>query len=448
MKFTDILKKFNKLEETASQKNCKNCGVFQKTLKEGLCSKCEPKEVKESSLKKKCMSCGEQIIGQGKKTVKGDTICNSCDRYYAMGGSGELDEATNSPNEDEFVPTPECHSDCYKTMEHSRLCPHSKDLDEATETKHYSKMSIAGLKSSLQKIFNQKDGSNSGRFDELLEELNKRTGKSFKEIVKQLQANYEKSLSKFAPCVKCGGKIGDLHTDARDKNGDPTGGMICYGCSTKKSFREQADLYEETEMCEMCNEEPCACDFEPPLALLPEPTKQPINAAITATMDTATGKKQVTVTADGEGADELLKMLTNAGLNPHMIQPMAPVDEDIANAPNPRYTSSDVQLNKMSGGPNNPKGQYSKDRARDNAMSIDSLAESLKTQFVKESSAVFGNKTYKVTVNYDDPTGTGVATKQVTIKNVNSPSQAKDVAKKTKTKSLKNPKIGRAVEVK
>ena len=245
--------------------------IHNKNLKESydVCEHDDYDEGVNESSTKKCMSCGEQILGQGKTTTKGDTICNSCDRYYAFGGPGE-----HELDESDFEPTEECVSDCYKNMKHSTLCPHAIEVNES-------------------------------------------------------------------------------------------------------------------EMCEMCNEDPCTCDYtdniEPQMKLLPEPAKQPINAAITATMDTATGKKQVTVTADGEGADELLKMLTMAGLNPQMVQPVAPVEEDLANSPNAKYTSSDVQLNKMSDGPNAPHGQYNKDRARDNSMSIDELAESFRKQFVKES---------------------------------------------------------------
>jgi len=106
---------------------------------------------------------------------------------------------------------------------------------------------------------------------------------------------------------------------------------------------------------------------------------------VTTNLDSKTGNKTVTVTADGAGAEDLMKILTMAGIAVAPA-PVVAVGEQLANEPAPATLDAQTQLVGMSGGPNAPHGQYNPDRARDNSMSmvdeaVNQLAVKLKRKF-------------------------------------------------------------------
>lgn len=112
---------------------------------------------------------------------------------------------------------------------------------------------------------------------------------------------------------------------------------------------------------------------------------------VTTNVDNKTGSKTVTVTADGAGAEELMKILAMAGIAvaPAPVATVA-VGEQVANEPDPQTLDAQTQLVDMSGGPNAPHRQYNPDRGRDNSMAIvdeavDRLASELKARFVNET---------------------------------------------------------------
>ncbi len=108
---------------------------------------------------------------------------------------------------------------------------------------------------------------------------------------------------------------------------------------------------------------------------------------VTTNVDSKTGNKTVTVTADGEGAEDLMQILAMAGI---AITPApvaaTPVGEQVANEPAPQTLDAQTQLVDMAGGPNAPHAQYNPDRARDNSMAIvdeavNNLAAKLRAKF-------------------------------------------------------------------
>jgi hypothetical protein len=182
------------------------------------------------------------------------------------------------------------------------------------------------------------------------------------------------------------------------------------------------------------------------------PMNAPVNQSsgmnVTTNVDSKTGTKTVTITADGEGAEELMKILTMSGI---AVAPMptVSVEEELANQPNPKTLDAKIQMVDMAGGPNAPHGQYNPHAARDNSMSmvdesVDQLAQNLRNKFMNESK---GEKTFKVQVSYDDPSGKGIASKTHVIKNVTDAKHAKSIVKDKHLPKVKNGKIVRATEV-
>lgn len=119
----------------------------------------------------------------------------------------------------------------------------------------------------------------------------------------------------------------------------------------------------------------------------PMAAPQPSGMNVTTNVDSKTGNKTVTVTADGEGAEDLMKILTMAGIAvaPASVVPTT-VGEQLANEPDPQTLDAHTQLIDMAGGPNAPHGQYNPDRARDNSMTfvdeaVGRLASKLRAKF-------------------------------------------------------------------
>jgi hypothetical protein len=151
----------------------------------------------------------------------------------------------------------------------------------------------------------------------------------------------------------------------------------CAGpCDCKKnSLEEMRQLAGLTECGEMYEPMPAA-----------QPTElQKSKMTVTTSMDSEAGTKQVTVSAEGEGADELIRVLQMAGVSVAPGSSNTIVDE-VANEPAPQTLDSKSMLLDLSGGPNAPHGQYNPDRARDNSMSmmgeaVDRLAARLQARF-------------------------------------------------------------------
>ena len=195
--------------------------------------------------------------------------------------------------------------------------------------------------------------------------------------------------------------------DEADEPLDET--TMCEVCGNESCVCESDysadDPLDETTMCEVCSEQPCACacgsdqlaqDGSAELAQIKQMMggQMPMAAApvsgmnVTTNVDSTTGNKTVTVTADGPGAEDLMRILGLAGIAVAPAGAMG-MAEQLANAPDPVTLDAQTQLVGMSGGPNAPHGQYSSDRARDNSMAIDKnvggLAARLQARFVNET---------------------------------------------------------------
>ena len=139
------------------------------------------------------------------------------------------------------------------------------------------------------------------------------------------------------------------------------------------------------EMRQLAGLMECGEMWDAPVNQAPAVDLQKSKMTVTTSMDSEAGTKQVTVTAEGDGADELMRVLQMAGINVAPTGNM-PVDEELANEPNPQTLDSKSMLIDLSGGPNSPHGQYNPDRARDNSMTmvgeaVDNLAARLKAKF-------------------------------------------------------------------
>jgi hypothetical protein len=140
------------------------------------------------------------------------------------------------------------------------------------------------------------------------------------------------------------------------------------------------------EMRQLAGLTECGEQWSQPMA---EPTVNLAQSKMTVTtsMDSEAGTKQVTVTAEGDGADELMRVLQMAGIQ---VAPTGnSVIDEYANEPNAKALDHKSMLQDLSGGLNAPHGQYNPDRARDNSMymvgeSVDQLAASLQRKFVSQ----------------------------------------------------------------
>jgi hypothetical protein len=96
------------------------------------------------------------------------------------------------------------------------------------------------------------------------------------------------------------------------------------------------------------------------------------------------GQESVSINAQGnqEHLDMLKSLLALAGQSrgydeyqgkEEVVEPEqeAPVEENLANSPDPKYADVDTQLNKQAGGLNKPKKAYAKAQDGDNAMAVE-----------------------------------------------------------------------------
>ena len=114
---------------------------------------------------------------------------------------------------------------------------------------------------------------------------------------------------------------------------------------------------DDVEVCDDCGMASCECDdhdeesnhiaecFD--AAMGPQEQESGMNVSTSA--DTKTGRKSITVTADGEAANELMAILKMAGLGGDREEA---VDEEYSNEPEPQIGDAHTQMVTMTGGPN------------------------------------------------------------------------------------------------
>lgn len=180
---------------------------------------------------------------------------------------------------------------------------------------------------------------------------------------------FEKIMQREVPGWKAAGWKWDV--EVNDSN------ITVYTQEKKYSGDDDDLLYEaDADLARMKQMKEC---WEPMAA----PQASDMN--VTTNLDSKTGNKTVTVTADGAGAEDLMKILTMAGIAVAPA-PVVAVGEQLANEPAPATLDAQTQLVDLSGGPNAPHGQYNPDRGRDNSMTmmdeaVNQLAIKLKTKF-------------------------------------------------------------------
>ena len=248
----------------------------------------------------------------------------------------------------DFAPTPECVSACYDNEQHSPLCVHYRELAEdeiVQEAKHT--IEAHGVKG-MQSTRWRKTFKNEADLNAWLENNNAEMYG-----MRELEPGDKQGTVKEAKECNCAGPC---------------------DCE-KNAIAEMRQLAGLTECGEM---------------YAPMPAAQPTNLqqsklTVTTSMDSEAGTKQVTVSAEGEGADELIRVLQMAGVSVAPGSSTTVVDE-VANEPKPQTLGSKSMMLDLAGGPNAPHGQYNSDRARDNSMSmmgeaVDRLTARLQAQF-------------------------------------------------------------------
>jgi len=90
---------------------------------------------------------------------------------------------------------------------------------------------------------------------------------------------------------------------------------------------------------------------------------------INASTDTRTGHKSLTVTAQGQAAEQLAQILKLSGMNPQTAQHDAEMEEAYANEPAPETQGIDVQI-AQGNDLNRPKNSYPKVAGGDNPMAM------------------------------------------------------------------------------
>jgi len=118
--------------------------------------------------------------------------------------------------------------------------------------------------------------------------------------------------------------------------------------------------------------------------------EEKFNELLTETIQVTTsieddGKKNVTIAASGDHAEELASLLRLSGMRSSGYQEVTPSDcgaeepvaEELANSPDPKYADVETQLVKMSGGVNGPKRQINpNNNAGDNSLAMKKLGRS------------------------------------------------------------------------
>ena len=173
-----------------------------------------------------------------------------------------------------------------------------------------------------------------------------------------------------------------------DKDGDKDESMKQAFADKKKNPFGNKKAMDESK-CPDCGMDPCDCDHEDDKEQVDEcgmpgnmSNSQESGMNINSSMDTKTGRKTLSVTADGEAAEDLAQMLKMAGLGGHhepehvaheipkivAIGHTEGMMEAFANEPNEEYADIDT-LNDQGQDLNRKKKQYAdKPKAGDNPM--------------------------------------------------------------------------------
>jgi hypothetical protein len=146
---------------------------------------------------------------------------------------------------------------------------------------------------------------------------------------------------------------------------------------SKIAAARKAGKLKEGETCPACDCDPCECDDEKekveecgmPGMMDGEPES---GMSINSSVDTKSGRKTLTVTADGEAAEELAAMLKMAGLGRAEPEHHADIEvaEDYANEPDVKVAPTDAIM-QQGNDLNKPKAQYKHNyKGADNPMAM------------------------------------------------------------------------------
>ena len=361
---------------------------------------------------KKCAFCGGNFVSGGKTTEKGDTICKDCDDYYAFDGpGGEEPGISESPMGRRATAEPHTCETCGRSMPNwepsdsaecdecaEGMSPEDSDpdkLDEATMCEDCGaspcvcedplaekKLTGAEKRKRETLVKGMKGADWEERYPGRGEEVMYATAtKKAKELAETEETDNFKGTDECVSDCWDNEKHSPLcphYTDlAESEEVEEAKTCQCEGeCKCKDNqldeIRQLAGLMECGEM------------WDAPVSQAPAVDLQQSKMTVTTSMDSEAGTKQVTVTAEGDGADELMRVLQMAGIN---VAPTAnTVVDEYANDPDAKALDHKSMLIDLSGGINAPHGQYNPDRARDNSMAmvgeaVDQLAARLKAKF-------------------------------------------------------------------
>ena len=384
---------------------------------------------------KKCSSCGNRIEGSGKTTEQGDVICADCDQHYAIGGPGEheVDEAAmceqcgQSPCQCESVSEgsdmepmygyefPEGGRYGYKydddvpkqsfasgTAHTQPLLIYDKEtgktlsipdftyFDEDPDQDMLAELVFYSDETPENYSVNEGQCSNCGADPCVCESMSEGFGTTMRKYVPGLGKMTAKRRAE-----KAGQASSDAIDRAMDKPFDDIEGRksdeqefytqgkrkdryskIANGMS--EGFRrELADIQRLAECGEM---------------YMPIQAQATSGMNVTTNVDSKTGTKTVTVSADGAGAEELMRVLANAGIAvaPMMSDMHQGMAEEVANHPAPQTLDTQTVMNQGED-LNRIKWQGNGDRARDNSMTfnedVTNLANSLRRQFMESDNS-------------------------------------------------------------
>ena len=224
-------------------------------------------------------------------------------------------------------------------------------------------------------------------------------------------------------CSSCGNSI--VGRGKTTEQGD----VICADCDEHYAIGGPGEYeVDEAAMCEQCGQSPCQCEsvnegqcskcgadpcvcesmsegFRSELADIrrlaecgemwaPVPAQAQATSGmnVTTNVDSKSGTKTVTVSADGAGAEELMRVLQMAGIAvaPMMSDMHQGMAEEVANQPAPQTLDTQTVMNQGED-LNRIKWQGNGDRARDNSMTfnedVDNLAVSLRRQFMESKNS-------------------------------------------------------------
>ena len=229
-------------------------------------------------------------------------------------------------------------------------------------------------------------------------------------------------------CSSCGNRI--------EGSGKTTeqGDVICADCDEHYAIGGPGEHeVDEAAMCEQCGQSPCQCEsvsegqcskcgadpcvcegmsegFRRELADIrrlaecgemwaPVPAQAQATSGmnVTTNVDSKSGTKTVTVSADGAGAEELMRVLQMAGIAvaPMMSDMHQGMEEEVTNQPAPQTLDTQTVMNQGED-LNRIKWQGNGDRARDNSMTfnedVTNLANSLRRQFMEGKNSNKFNK--------------------------------------------------------